>query len=37
MREKVAAFLRDDSGETIIEYVMLGFLLAAVASSLFFA
>ncbi len=33
IRDKLVAFARDESG-TIIEYVMIGLLLAAVASSI---
>jgi Flp pilus assembly pilin Flp len=37
MRDKLAAYVRDESGGTIIEYVMIGLLLAAVASSILLA
>lgn len=37
MRKCLSAFLRDETGSTIIEYVMIGLLLAAVASSIFLA
>jgi Flp pilus assembly pilin Flp len=37
MRDKLAAYVRDESGGTIIEYVMIGLLLAVVASSILLA
>ena len=37
MRNKVVAFLRDETGETIIEYVMIGFLVTMVLASLLLA
>ena len=37
MRNKVVAFLRNERGETIIEYVMIGFLVTMVLASLLLA
>ena len=33
MKARVRAFVQDDSGQTMIEYVMLGLLLSVVAVS----
>jgi len=37
MRDRLAAFLKDERGETIIEYVMIGFLVTMVLASLLLA
>ena len=33
MKARIGAFIRDESGETMIEYVMLGLLVSVVAMS----
>ena len=35
MKSAISAFIHDESGQTMIEYVMLGLLLSAVAVSVF--
>lgn len=35
MRSRLGAFIEDQSGETMIEYVMLGLLLSIIALSIF--
>ena len=37
MRDRLTAFLRDERGETIIEYVMIAFLVTMVLASLMLA
>ncbi len=35
MRARLGAFIRDETGETMIEYVMLGLFLTVMAFALF--
>ena len=37
MRDRIAAFFKDQRGETIIEYVMIGFLVTMVLAGLLLA
>ena len=37
MRDRIAAFFKDERGETVIEYVMIGFLVTMVLASVLLA